>query len=193
MSLAARRPRRLTLTRVVVFLNLFVVALLAVLMATSLARGLSARAVNQQVANLEVNLARLQQNRQAGLDALQVQLSDARNQLAQAEAGTPKLGAPYLLFERGFALGSSAGVDVTRIERGGDDIEHTALGDLAIQTYVIDLSGELPACLVYVASLEREGRPFLATDNFSFMADPLSCSFSVIVLGTDTSGRPSSP
>jgi hypothetical protein len=193
MTLASRRPRRVTLTRVAAFLNVFIVALLAVLMATSFMRALSARSIDKQVANLEINLAQLQQNRASAREALQAQMVQAEAELAQAEAGTPKLGAPYQLFERGFALGAASGVDILRIEDRGDDVEHTALGDLSLQTYDIGVAGDMPACLAYLTRLEAEGSPFLASDHFSYVADPQACSFSVTVLGTDTSGLPSPP
>jgi hypothetical protein len=117
----------------------------------------------------------------------------AKTELGQTQSQLPPLGTPFELYRRGFSLGPDQNVVVDRIQYQGAENLSTALGNSTIESYTVDLTGSLPDCIVYIRQLEREGRPFLATDNINLDADQLACSFRTTVLGTDSSGAPTSP
>lgn len=193
MSLMRPRRRRISFGAVAIFLNVLVLAVLAALMAAGVERTLAARSISTQVGNLRDNLTLLLQARQSTIDNLTSDLDAAKSELAQTQAQVPRLGAPFQLYNRGFGMGAETNVVVDRIRFQGTENLSTALGDLTIETYTVDVTGSLPDCIAYMRQLEREGRPFLATDNVNLDADQSACSFGTTVLGTDTSGAPSSP
>jgi len=193
MTVMRPRRRRISSNAVAIFLNVFLLAVLSALMAGGVERTLTARSISTQVGNLRDNLTLLVQARQSTIDNLNSDLDRAKGELAQTQSQAPKLGAPFELYNRGFSMGPDSNVLVERIQYQGAENLSTALGDLTIASYTVDLTGSMPDCIAYIRRLEREGRPFLATDNITLDADQSACSFGTIVLGTDTSGAPTSP
>ncbi len=177
-----------------IVLNVIALAVVAALLAGGVARTLGAQSIDNQVGSLSGNLSQLIQIRQDNLDQLSAQLDSARSELAQVEAEAPQLGAPYQLYERGFALGPENEVEVESIAYGGEETQSTALGSLGLDTYSISLLGDIPGCVNYMSQLETEGAPYLATERVTMQfGDPGSCSFNTVVLGTDLAGLPAAP
>jgi outer membrane murein-binding lipoprotein Lpp len=177
-----------------IVLNVIALAIVAALLAGGVARTLGAHSIDNQVSSLSGNLSQLIQIRQDNLDQLSAQLETAQTELAQVEAETPQLGAPYQLYERGFALGPENKVEVESIAYGGEETQSTALGSLGLDTYSISLVGDIPGCINYVSQLETEGAPYLATERVTMQSgDPGSCSLNTAVLGTDLAGLPAAP
>lgn len=193
MMIQHPRRQRISPNAVAIFLNVVVLAVLSALMAAGVERTLTARSIQGQIANLHDNLTQLIQARGERLAGLKADLSQAQATLEAAQSQTPKLGAPFELYRRGFAMAPEEKVSVQSIQFQGADQRSTALGQLVQQTYNVVVAGNLPDCVAYVRQLESEGGPFLAVDRISLRDDALSCSFDVFVLGTDESGRPVSP
>lgn len=191
MNPSGTRRSRLSVRTLAIVLNVIALAVVAALLAGGVARTLGAQAIDNQVGSLSGNLSQLIQIRQDNLDQLFTQLDSAQAELAQVEADTPQLGAPYRLYERGFALGPENQVEVQSIAYGGEETQSTALGSLGLDTYSISLLGDIPGCVKYVSQLETEGAPYLATERVTMqIGEPGGCSFTTVVLGTDLTGLP---
>jgi hypothetical protein len=193
MMISHTRTRRISATAVAMFMNVAVLAVLSSLMAAGVERTLTARSISGQIRNLSDNLNLIVQARHDREQQLVAELDLAQSDLADAQAGTPTLGAPFQLYRRGFAMGPGENVEVQTIQSEGQEQRDSALGSLVLQTYSISISGGLADCVAYLIQLEAEGRPFLATDGIRLQADSRSCSFETTILGTDSSGRPASP
>jgi hypothetical protein len=192
VTISAMRPRP-RLAPIAVFLNLLALAVLTALTAAGVERTLATRQLRLQTSDLANNLTKLAEAQQVNLDRLQAEAALAASDLAEAQSASPDLSAPYAVYGRGFALGPEYQVQVTSIERQAEVVENTALGPVSVLTYSVDLSGRIPDCLSYISAIEREGQPFLATDNLSLSAASGDCRFQVFVLGTDSTGQPVSP
>ncbi len=193
MTVIRPRRRRISSNAVAIFLNVVVLAVVSALMAAGVERALTARSISTQVGNLRDNLTLLVQARQSTIDNLNSDLDRAKGELAQTQSQAPKLGVPFELYNRGFGMGPDSNVLVERIQYQGAEDLPTVLGDLTIESYTVDLTGSMPDCIAYIRQLEREGRPYLATDNINLDADQSACGFGITVLGTDVSGAPASP
>jgi hypothetical protein len=193
MMIQRPRSQRVSPTTVAIFLNVVVLAVLSALMAAGVERSLTARSIQSQIANLHDNLTQLIQARQERLAGLTADLARAQADLGDAQAQTPKLGAPFELYRRGFAMAPGRNVAVQSIQFQGADQRSTALGPVVEETYAVVVTGSLPDCIAYLRQLESDGGPFLAVDRISLRGDALSCRFDALVIGTDESGRPISP
>ena len=193
MMIQRPRKQRVSLGAVAIFLNVVVLAVLSALMAAGVERTLTARSIQSQIANLHDNLTQLIKAREDHLAGLNSDLLQAQAALKASQAETPKLGAPFELYRRGFAMAPEKGMVVDSIQFESADQRSTALGPLVQEDYAVVATGSLADCVAYVRQLEAEGAPFLAVDRISLRAETLSCSFDAFVLGTDESGNPISP
>ncbi len=193
MTLVRTHRRRLTPTVVAIFLNVAVLAAISALMSAGVVRTLAARSLRLQVDNLHDNLVLLAQQRQDRLGELEAELAVATQDLASAQADSPKLGSSYELFRQGFALGAETGTRVDSIGFQGEKSMPSVLGNMSLGSYTVALSGHLSDCVAYIRQLESDGQPFLATEGITLEDTDGTCSFNVTVLVTESSGLPASP
>jgi hypothetical protein len=141
-------------------------------------RDLSA-ALAGQTAEIEANLAQLQQTESQGMEALQEELSQAEAELARLKASFPDVGAGFNLFRRGFELAQENRVQVESIERLGTTTQSTAAGDLLLTSYRLQGRADLNSCLAFLSSLEREGLDTLALTSIQIRPDSERCNLNV--------------
>ena len=177
-----KRPK-ISLYRVVVIGCVILVTLHLILLGTSFQRRAAANKLQTNQAVLEQNINALIQINENQSSDLESELESTQAELAGLQSSFPEYGAPFAIYKRGMDLAHSSNVELLGIARLGFELQETTSGSIQMENFLLDVKGNLGACLTYIQQLEQAGLDTVLMENVSIQPEQEQCTLEVRTVG----------
>ena len=174
---------KLSALRLGIIASLVLAVIHLILIGAAYQRQTAAAQLDQDRLTLEENLQELEAINQDQIDALEADLTEIKNEIADLEAGFPELGAPFALFNQAEILAGNSQVDLKSVTRIGKEFQDAVPGSYHGSEFNIEVEGSLQNCINFIKELEAAGLDSINIQYASLWPEDQHCVYEVRTLG----------